>query len=730
MPPTISQSKVFEGIAAHDASNIGRGALPDAALQAYVGCVPPDLAQHAFGLLKDVHATALLNAEALRKLVKKFDKRMARRSTRSHGGGGRDEGGVVGGGGNGGGGNNGNNGGGGVVVGGLSARLLPELYASNFAGSLASLEGGLALLRILLNIDDEEEGGTVPAASASAAAAANSKNNTNNNGDNNDNAALPGDDGGGSDEVLLTGSGYFGNRHNKEAVDAELVKGRKEELEWLHDMVAGIDPTYIPHMVAHRGFHSPLDRSDVRPLENSLTAYEAAWTNGLHLCECDIALTKDERIILAHDENFARLGMDPTSPLCNKTVRDLTFKELMNCPIKSGARPPLLFDVLRSAAAIGGDAKMVVEIKAGNMDAGTSLARIFVRHPQLMDHVAIVMSFDAFIMHNFRREMAVVFEHLHSGVGGGAQQQQQQQQHTQQQPIALRREKSTAAASPVRILSHDGELAGHEGSMLPPKAPVLRSRSNTLMGSSPHLGPSTLMQHSHGRLPSMMGGAGGHKRIDSRDLFGLGASPPLNDSAADGNHSHFGLNLADMDATLMSLSPTTTFLPNIRKSVDNLQQQQQQQSHERRDPTPHQSPTAANAARDGGGINSFPKLLLLTIDDTREPDDHHQFVDFTKPDKVAKLLRGGDGGSLDGVYMQYQKEMITPKGSKAMRNLAAMYHVGVWGTAPDDWGTFHTLVNECHVSYVNTDLPKHFRRKMKRSISANSLAMNGILARH
>jgi hypothetical protein len=184
-----------------------------------------------------------------------------------------------------------------------------------------------------------------------------------------------------------------------------------------------------------------------------------------------------------------------------------------------------------------------------------------------------------------------------------------------------------------------------------------------------------------------------------------------------------------MDATLMSSSPTTTFLPNIRKSVD-LQQQQQQQSHERRDPTPHQSPTAANAARDGGGINSFPKLLLLTIDDTREPDDHHQFVDFTKPDKVAKLLRGGDGGSLDGVYMQYQKEMITPKGSKAMRNLAAMYHVGVWGTAPDDWGTFHTLVNECHVSYVNTDLPKHFRRKMKRSISANSLAMNGILARH
>ena len=98
-------------------------------------------------------------------------------------------------------------------------------------------------------------------------------------------------------------------------------------------------------------------------------AYEAAWTNGVHLCECDIALTKDERVILAHDENFARLGMDPTSPLCNRTVRDLTFKELMSIPLKSGARPPLLFDVLRSAAAIGGDAKMIVESKAGNAEA-------------------------------------------------------------------------------------------------------------------------------------------------------------------------------------------------------------------------------------------------------------------------------------------------------------------------------------------------------------------------
>jgi hypothetical protein len=61
---------------------------------------------------------------------------------------------------------------------------------------------------------------------------------------------------------------------------------------------------------------------------------------------------------------------------------------------------------------------------------------------------------------------------------------------------------------------------------------------------------------------------------------------------------------------------------------------------------------------------------------------------------------------------------------------AVSIDVGVWGTEPDEWDTFHTLVTECHVSYVNSSLPKHFLRKMKRSNSANSLAMNGILSSH
>ena len=73
-----------------------------------------------------------------------------------------------------------------------------------------------------------------------------------------------------------------------------------------------------------------------------------------------MALTADDKLILAHDENFVRLALDKDDPLVHKNVRELTYREIMSLPLKSGVRPPLLFDVLRSAYVIGGDAKMVV----------------------------------------------------------------------------------------------------------------------------------------------------------------------------------------------------------------------------------------------------------------------------------------------------------------------------------------------------------------------------------
>ncbi|KAL7462621.1 hypothetical protein ACHAXS_003001 [Conticribra weissflogii] len=766
-----------------------RGALPDAALQMYVSSVPSSEAQELFSFLKDIHATALINAEALRKLVKKFDKlhnqRQKNNKNGKHTQQGQNHGHVEN-----------------YYYEMLSTTLLPEVYSSNFTMALASLEAGLTLLRVLLNIDDDEDA-LLTTAEENRSTKSNNHNNNNNNEPTNilqeENQRLQilaanNDD---IDDDLrfsavLTG-GYLGN---KKDTDAALVQRRKEELQWLRSLVLeSIDPVYIPFLVAHRGFHSIHDRSDVRPLENSLMAYEAAWTNGIHLCECDIALTKDERIILAHDENFARLGMDPSSPLCNRTVRDLTFQELMNCPLKSGARPPLLFDVLRSAAAIGEESKLIVEIKAGNSDAVSALARMFVRHPQLMEHVAVVMSFDAFIMHNLRREMGAVFEQLYGGYNN-----MQLQQHTS--PTAANETTmsfttSTFATStttaPIHIPTSKEECDNavnsyNDSALNTPSYHPLKSQNNAslfnvrsqvclggTLSTSPMIKPEPIMPtHSHTRMPSHTrfpsllggharadsfggvlagGGAGGnavnafgtggsggfgisHNRFDSRDHFGLGLS--IN-------------NLTDMDSTT---STATSFLPLQRSgsqahqrvaSNSNMQkfyQQQQQELNQQQQPpyhhhrfqpqlpdkelppqmhrnsnlNPHQRPTL-----------SFPKLLLITVAEPPK-QDYELHADITDPNLQSRLenwLRGRDGGSLDGVYMQFQKAMISePEAAEAMRALASQFDLGIWGAnpKPDDWETFHRLVTECHVSFVNTGLPKNFMRKVKRSASVGNIA--------
>lgn len=56
--------------------------------------------------------------------------------------------------------------------------------------------------------------------------------------------------------------------------------------------------------------------------------------------------------------------------------------------------------------------------------------------------------------------------------------------------------------------------------------------------------------------------------------------------------------------------------------------------------------------------------------------------------------------------------MLEPAGIQALRDLSKQYCVGIWGQFkkdPDDYNTAMHLVNNCGVSYVNTDLPRSFR---------------------
>jgi len=187
----------------------------------------------------------------------------------------------------------------------------------------------------------------------------------------------------------------------------EALTRRADELQCLTNFTSRISPEDMPYVVAHRGFHDPHGRSEIRPLENSLAAFEAAWSSGINLCECDVALTRDEKIVMAHDDDFFRLALDPSSDHSKEKVQNLTYKELIALTLKNGVRTPLLLDVLRSAQAIGKNAQLVVEIKPGNKEVFRAVARLLIQYPDLITHVAVIMSYDLWAMHEIRSKLTL-----------------------------------------------------------------------------------------------------------------------------------------------------------------------------------------------------------------------------------------------------------------------------------------------------------------------------------
>lgn len=477
----------------------------------------------------------------------------------------------------------------------LSTSLLPILYSSNVFSCQAMLEGSIQVLRTLINQNYE------------------------------------GDD---DDEHFLPLS-----RIDSEAGHDIQVESRMNELDWLRRLVSTITDGKLSRLVAHRGFHHIQDRNDKRPLENSLAAYELAWTSGIQLCECDVALTKDEKLVLAHDEDFQRLALDSKSEYSSRRVKDLTFKELISLPLKSGQRPPLLIDVLRSAHAISETSKLIIEIKPGNFEAASALARLLWRHPELCSSVEMVMSFDAYTMHRLRAEFTAY---------------QFAEVVKDNTPTPTHR--STLSLGSTATTSFD-----HFGTMTPPYAFTPRSSSPT---SSPHLPPR----------------------------------PPTH------HHSH---SFGHLDSAAIGLSLSHTNLSHLTLS----------DGHQTHDDNIHLA-ERANPQQPPRRKRTIPKLMLLTVaSEPKRPCELHVGVDDFSP--IDGWLQS-DTGALDGVYLQYQKEMKTTAGASALYDLSQRYAVGVWGYSgkdPDDWETFHWLVEQGNVSYVNSDLPGNFRKEIVKARS-------------
>jgi len=387
--------KVFQHLQQlHPDEEIWRGASPEKALLLVCESAPrkdlEDLLEH----LKIIHETSVINAEALRKLIKKYDKHQRHNATKVAAPDNEEE-------------RKQNR------HTSLSCKVLPKLYAANFLVGLLTIQQGVDVLRSELGLGEYAESSSVSSVASVAPTL--------------DSSAVT-DHIDQQTEIIADASnmnlqdGFKPlSRKDSHAEHLDIVDKRRQEYQWLRETVQRIEQHHIlSNLVAHRGFHSPHDRSHKRPLENSLQAYESAWTSGIHLCECDIALTKDEYLVLAHDEDFSRLALDATMERSSRKVRDLTLRELMSVALTSGVRPPLLKDVLKSAHAIGGQSQLIIEIKPGNPEAASSLAKLFATHPYLMAHCAVVMSFDSFAMHALQEEMETLMGLVtddHSGDG-------------------------------------------------------------------------------------------------------------------------------------------------------------------------------------------------------------------------------------------------------------------------------------------------------------------------
>lgn len=137
---------------------------------------------------------------------------------------------------------------------------------------------------------------------------------------------------------------------------------------------------------AHRGLH------DENVSENSLKAFAMAAECGYGI-ELDVRLTKDEQLIVFHDETLKRL--------CGRedAIRELTWEQLRQVCLPDGQRIPLLEEVI---GLISGRVPLLVEIKSSRIGDCRVSEKL---HEMLKDYDGryTVQSFDPFQLRWFKR---------------------------------------------------------------------------------------------------------------------------------------------------------------------------------------------------------------------------------------------------------------------------------------------------------------------------------------
>ena len=107
------------------------------------------------------------------------------------------------------------------------------------------------------------------------------------------------------------------------------------------------------NLIAHRGYHN--NKKGIP--ENSVLAFKKAIDNN-YLIELDVRLTKDQKLVVFHDDNLKRVcGV-------NKRVKDLTYIELLKYNLfNTTLKVPLFSDVIK---LVNGRVPILIETKYHN----------------------------------------------------------------------------------------------------------------------------------------------------------------------------------------------------------------------------------------------------------------------------------------------------------------------------------------------------------------------------
>lgn len=115
----------------------------------------------------------------------------------------------------------------------------------------------------------------------------------------------------------------------------------------------------MPAFVAHRG--ASLDAP-----ENTLAALRLGYAQGAEYCECDVRLTRDGEVVLAHDESLQRTAG------VGAHVSELTLAELRGLEVGAwrgeqwrGEKIATLAEALALVARAGEGRRLLIEIKSG-----------------------------------------------------------------------------------------------------------------------------------------------------------------------------------------------------------------------------------------------------------------------------------------------------------------------------------------------------------------------------